>query len=48
MIESFLESADYEFECSEIVGRTFENIGDHANYLCNGGCSEIIEALATR
>jgi len=46
MIERFLESSDYEFECSEIVGRKFESAGDHANYLSDGGCSEIIEALA--
>jgi hypothetical protein len=45
-IERFLMSTDYEFECSEIVGRKFENIGEHADYLREGGCSEIIEALA--
>ena len=47
-IDRFVESADYEFECSEIVGRKFENIGDHAGYLRDVGCSEIIEALATQ
>jgi hypothetical protein len=47
MIERFLKSADYEFECSEIVGRRFENISDHAGYLRDGGCSKIIEVLAT-
>jgi len=47
-IERFLKSSDYEFECSEIVGRKFENIGDHADYLREGGCSEIIEALASQ
>jgi hypothetical protein len=45
-IDRFVESSDYEFECSEIVGRTFENVGDHAAYLRAGGCSKIIEALA--
>jgi Putative redox-active protein (C_GCAxxG_C_C) len=45
-IERFLESSGYEFECSKIVGRKFENVNDHASYLCNGGCSKIIEALA--
>jgi hypothetical protein len=45
-IDRFVESSDYEFECSEIVGRKFENVGDHAAYLRAGGCSEIIEALA--
>ena len=47
-IDRFLNSAaDFEFECSTIVGRRFENIGDHAGYLRDGGCSEIIEALAS-
>ena len=46
-IERFLKSTDYEFECSEIVGRKFENIDAHAGYLRDGGCSETIRALAT-
>ena len=48
VIERFLESTDYEFECAKIVGCKFENVNDHANYLCNGGCSKIIEALAAK
>ncbi len=46
VIERFLQSADYEFECSKIVGRKFENVEDHARFLRGGGCSKIIEALA--
>ncbi len=46
VIERFLESADYEFECAKIVGRRFEDVNDHACYLRQGGCSKIIEALA--
>jgi hypothetical protein len=45
-IERFLESTDYEFECTKIVGRKFEDATDHACYLRDGGCSKIIEALA--
>jgi hypothetical protein len=48
VIESFLESSDYEFECAKIVGRKFDDVNDHANYLCNGGCSKIIETLAMK
>jgi hypothetical protein len=48
VIDRFVECTDCEFECSEIVGRRFENISDHADYLRDGGCSEIIEALATQ
>ena len=49
VIDRFIksETVDFRFECSEIVGRKFENIGDHAAYLRDGGCSEIIEVLAT-
>ena len=45
-IDRFLKCTDYKFECSEIVGRKFENVGDHAGYLCDGGCSKILEVLA--
>jgi hypothetical protein len=45
-IERFTTCTDGEFECARIVGRTFESIGEHARYLRDGGCSEIIEVLA--
>ena len=44
--KAFLPNSDYEFECSKIVGRKFENIDDHACFLREEGCSIIIEALA--
>jgi len=47
-IERFLNSSDYEFECSKIVGRKFENLHDHADYLQAGGCAKIIATLAAR
>ena len=47
-IDRFLKCTDCEFECSKIVGRKFENIDDHADYLRDGGCSEVIEALAAK
>jgi len=46
LIDRFVESADYEFECSKIVGRKFEDYNEHAHYISNGGCSNIIEVLA--
>ena len=46
-MERFLEAADYTFECSKIVGRKFESINDHAEFLHTGGCSEINAALAS-
>ncbi|MCP4536711.1 MAG: hypothetical protein GY832_06150 [Chloroflexi bacterium] len=47
-IDRFLKCSDFKFECSKIVGRKFENINDHANYLRDGGCSKIIQVLATK
>lgn len=47
-IDRFIRSTDFKFECAEIVGRRFESIGDHACYLREGGCSKVIELLATR
>ena len=47
-IGRFIKCTGYEFECSKIVGRQFEDIHDHAAYLGNGGCSKIIEALAAK
>ncbi len=47
-IDRFVESSDYEFECSEITGRKFENIDDHAAHLRAGGCAEIIKAMAAQ
>jgi hypothetical protein len=46
-IEKFTGCTDHEFECSKIVGRKFESIQGHASYLRDGGCSKILEALAT-
>jgi hypothetical protein len=46
VITKFLQCTDYEFECSAIVGRKFENTGDHAAYLRDGGCSKIMEVLS--
>jgi hypothetical protein len=46
-IDRFVEASDYEFECQQIVGRKFQSIEDHANHVRNGGCAEIIEALAS-
>lgn len=46
LVEHFLESSGYEFECAKIVGRRFENADDHARFLREGGCAAVLEALA--
>jgi hypothetical protein len=45
-MERFLKVSDFEFECSDIVGREFESVADHADYIQCGGCSEILDELA--
>jgi len=47
-IDRFMKCTNFKFECSELVGRRFESIDDHAGYLRNGGCSEIIQTLAAK
>ena len=46
LMERFLKISGYEYECAEIVGRKFEDLDDHAAHLQQGGCAELIEALA--
>ncbi|MGV8042550.1 MAG: C-GCAxxG-C-C family (seleno)protein [Thermoanaerobaculaceae bacterium] len=48
VIKRFLVSTDYRFECAEVVGRTFGEVGDHASFLRGGGCARVIEALSAR
>jgi hypothetical protein len=46
LIDKFLRAANHSFECSEIVGRKFESIEDHARHVQSGGCASLIDALA--
>lgn len=45
LIERFIEHSDYQFECAEIVGRTFTDLADHAAYVRDGGCAPLIALL---
>lgn len=46
LIQRFQKHTDYKFECSDIVGRKFANVQDHASYMAEGGCKEILDLLA--
>jgi hypothetical protein len=46
VVARFLEASGHRFECSEIAGRTFASVSDHAEYLRGGGCAAILDALA--
>ena len=48
IIDRFVKQTGDRFECSEIVGRKFEDVADHADYLRNGGCQELMEVLVDR
>jgi hypothetical protein len=47
MVRTFVEASDRRFQCSEIAGRKFEDVNDHAHHLRDGGCAALIEALGT-
>jgi len=45
-LEVFFKATDYEFECPKICEKRFASIDDHSEFIKNGGCSELIDALA--
>ena len=46
-IEEFYKVTDYEIMCGEnITGKKFSSAEDHSNYINEGGCSKVIEALS--
>jgi hypothetical protein len=47
-IARFLAATEGRFECAAIVGRKFENVADHAAFVRDGGCTRVVEALASR
>ena len=42
-IGRFLKCTDDEFKCSKIVGRRFESVGDHAEYISKGGAWKLLK-----
>jgi len=47
MIDKFAKNTGSRFECSEITGRRFADVYDHAAYLSSGGCQDIIAMLVS-
>jgi hypothetical protein len=47
LINTLQEETGGAILCSKITGRTFESVKDHTEYLREGGCAKLIEALAT-
>jgi hypothetical protein len=46
ILKTFLEETDYEMECNAITGKCFKSIGEHSDFVKNGGCKKLIEVLA--
>jgi hypothetical protein len=45
VVASFVKAAGPDLNCSAIAGRTFESLDDHAAYLRDGGCADMMDAL---
>ena len=46
ILKTFYSQTDSEMLCHKISGRQFTTINDHTEYLQNGGCRVLMEALA--
>lgn len=46
ILKTFNESTHSEMLCEKITGRHFETINEHSEFINQGGCEELIEALA--
>jgi len=46
IIEIFHEETGYKMECSKICGKRFNTISEHSEFLKEGGCGKLINALA--
>ena len=46
-LKAFLEKTNGEFLCKKISGRCFENLNEHSEFVCNGGCNKILNVLVS-
>jgi len=46
ILRSFYMQTDSEMLCSKISGKQFKNIDEHSEFIRNGGCGKLIEALS--
>ncbi len=47
IIAAFHKETGYEMECCKITGRSFKTIGEHTEFIKNGGCEKVINRLAS-
>jgi hypothetical protein len=46
IIEAFHEETGHKMECCKISGQNFKTIGEHTEFIKNGGCDKLINRLA--
>ena len=46
ILQKFMETTDYKFECKNISRKMFNSLEEHTDYIDKGGCSKLISALA--
>ncbi len=46
ILKAFYGATDYEMECKKITGKCFKTIGEHTEFIKNGGCDKLIDVLA--
>lgn len=46
IIKAFQEETGSEMECCKIAGQSFKTIGEHTEFIKNGGCDKLINRLA--
>jgi len=46
IMKAFYTATDSTILCSEISGQSFKTIGDHASFIRNGGCDNLLKVLS--
>jgi peptide deformylase len=46
LVEKLYKETDYEMECFSITNEKFESLDKHTEFIENGGCKDLIEALS--
>jgi len=46
ILKAFYDATDSEIVCTKLSGQNFKTIGDHTEFIKNGGCDKLINVLA--
>ena len=48
IVEEFYKTTDYNILCRDITGKQFLSLDDHSEFIRDGGCDKLINALASK